>query len=150
MYTIFQNHFSKYSVSNICVYTSLKFSQNFIQHQLIRKSKVSDMSTTRERERQTKIPNYVHLAMSQFIFLTSSSPLIEMCIPSSLDPTLAPPGCHVISLFTQYTPYHLKDGAWTDEKRNAYADKGRYNDYLPLSRFSHPCVHILSKQKLPK
>ena len=51
--------------------------------------------------------------------------MIEMCIPSSLDPTLAPPGCHVISLFTQYTPHHLKDGAWTDEKRNAYADKGR-------------------------
>ena len=47
-----------------------------------------------------------------------------MCIPSSLDPTIAPSGCHVLSLFIQYTPYHLKDGKWNDEKRNAYADKG--------------------------
>lgn len=55
-----------------------------------------------------------------------------MCIPSSLDPTLAPPGCHVLSLFIQYTPYHLKDGTWTDEKRNAYADKGEYCKSLSL------------------
>ena len=60
-----------------------------------------------------------------------------MCIPSSLDPTLAPPGCHVISLFTQYTPYHLKDGTWTDEKRNAYADKGKYRK-SPCTVQNHP------------
>ncbi|CAB3977129.1 pyridine nucleotide-disulfide oxidoreductase domain-containing 2 [Paramuricea clavata] len=65
----------------------------------------------------------------------SDRPLIEMCIPSSLDPTLAPPGCHVLSLFIQYTPYHLKDGTWTDEKRNAYADKA-----LLLSLQSANCV----------
>lgn len=47
-----------------------------------------------------------------------------MCIPSSLDPTIAPSGCHVLSLFIQYTPYQLKDGKWNDEKRNTYADKG--------------------------
>ncbi|CAJ0951836.1 unnamed protein product [Ranitomeya imitator] len=34
----------------------------------------------------------------------SERPMIELCIPSSLDPTLAPPGCHVISIFSQYTP----------------------------------------------
>ena len=64
------------------------------------------------------------------VFYPPHRPLIEMCIPSSLDPTLAPPGCHVLTLFTQYTPYNLKDGAWTDEKRNAYADKSKYGDYL--------------------
>ncbi|XP_055976823.1 pyridine nucleotide-disulfide oxidoreductase domain-containing protein 2 [Sorex fumeus] len=54
----------------------------------------------------------------------SSRPMIELCIPSSLDPTLAPPGCHVISLFTQYTPYTLAGGkAWDEQERNAYADK---------------------------
>jgi phytoene dehydrogenase-like protein len=37
----------------------------------------------------------------------SQLPLIEMTIPSALDPTLAPPGCHVINLFVQYTPYAL-------------------------------------------
>ena len=53
----------------------------------------------------------------------SEQPIIEMCIPSSLDPTISPPGQHVISLFTQYTPYHLAEGTWDDAARNAYADK---------------------------
>uniref|UniRef100_A0A8C5QFC8 Pyridine nucleotide-disulfide oxidoreductase domain-containing protein 2 n=1 Tax=Leptobrachium leishanense TaxID=445787 RepID=A0A8C5QFC8_9ANUR len=53
----------------------------------------------------------------------SSRPMIELSIPSSLDPTIAPPGCHAISLFTQYTPYHLRDGQqWNEEEKNRYAD----------------------------
>ena len=36
---------------------------------------------------------------------SSCRPLIELCIASSLDPTLAPPGCHGASLFTKYTPF---------------------------------------------
>ncbi|KAM8911777.1 pyridine nucleotide-disulfide oxidoreductase domain-containing protein 2 isoform 1-T1 [Lycaon pictus] len=56
--------------------------------------------------------------------LPSHRPMIELCIPSSLDPTLAPPGCHVVSLFTQYTPYSLARGkVWNEQERNAYADK---------------------------
>ncbi|XP_066277356.1 pyridine nucleotide-disulfide oxidoreductase domain-containing protein 2-like [Branchiostoma lanceolatum] len=56
--------------------------------------------------------------------IPSRKPVIEMCIPSSLDPTIAPPGCHVVTLFTQYTPYHRKDGReWDDEARNEYADR---------------------------
>ncbi|XP_063291035.1 pyridine nucleotide-disulfide oxidoreductase domain-containing protein 2 isoform X1 [Pelobates fuscus] len=53
----------------------------------------------------------------------SSRPMIELCIPSALDPTIAPPGCHVISLFTQYTPYNLCDGRqWNEKEKNLYAD----------------------------
>ncbi|XP_060073027.1 pyridine nucleotide-disulfide oxidoreductase domain-containing protein 2-like [Ylistrum balloti] len=53
----------------------------------------------------------------------SSKPMIEMVIPTSLDPTMAPPGCHVCLLFTQYTPYHLAEGQeWDDHMRNRYAD----------------------------
>ncbi|XP_069095757.1 pyridine nucleotide-disulfide oxidoreductase domain-containing protein 2 isoform X3 [Pleurodeles waltl] len=56
--------------------------------------------------------------------IASSRPMIELCIPSVLDPTLAPRGCHVISLFTQYTPYNLAGGKeWDDQERNAYADR---------------------------
>ncbi|XP_059254299.1 pyridine nucleotide-disulfide oxidoreductase domain-containing protein 2 isoform X2 [Mustela nigripes] len=56
--------------------------------------------------------------------LPSHRPMIELCIPSALDPTLAPPGCHVISLFTQYTPYTLAGGkVWDEQERSAYADK---------------------------
>ncbi|NP_083287.2 pyridine nucleotide-disulfide oxidoreductase domain-containing protein 2 [Mus musculus] len=56
--------------------------------------------------------------------LPSQKPMIELCIPSSLDPTLAPPGCHVVSLFTQYTPYTLAGGkVWNEQEKNTYADK---------------------------
>ncbi|KAM6184609.1 pyridine nucleotide-disulfide oxidoreductase domain-containing protein 2 [Rhynchocyon petersi] len=56
--------------------------------------------------------------------LPSHRPMIELCIPSSLDPTLAPPGSHVVSLFTQYTPYALAGGrAWDQQEKEAYADK---------------------------
>uniref|UniRef100_H2Z0Q6 Pyridine nucleotide-disulfide oxidoreductase domain-containing protein 2 n=1 Tax=Ciona savignyi TaxID=51511 RepID=H2Z0Q6_CIOSA len=53
----------------------------------------------------------------------SKVPMIEMCIPSSVDPTLAPPGHHVISLFTQYTPYYLDGGRkWTDADKSQYVN----------------------------
>ncbi|XP_064319997.1 pyridine nucleotide-disulfide oxidoreductase domain-containing protein 2 isoform X2 [Phalacrocorax carbo] len=53
----------------------------------------------------------------------SSRPMIELCIPSALDPGLAPRGCHVVSLFTQYTPSVLAGGQpWDEQARNAYAD----------------------------
>uniref|UniRef100_A0A663MBI8 Pyridine nucleotide-disulfide oxidoreductase domain-containing protein 2 n=1 Tax=Athene cunicularia TaxID=194338 RepID=A0A663MBI8_ATHCN len=53
----------------------------------------------------------------------SSRPMIELCIPSVLDPELAPQGCHVVSLFTQYTPSVLAGGQpWDEQARNAYAD----------------------------
>ena len=51
-------------------------------------------------------------------------PMIEMCIPSVLDPTLAPKGNHVATIFTQYTPYTLNTGPWTEQDREAYANTG--------------------------
>lgn len=52
----------------------------------------------------------------------STRPMVEMTVPSVLDPTLAPPGCHVVSLFTQFTPYHIEGREWTDQDREAFAD----------------------------
>uniref|UniRef100_A0A914XJX4 Amine oxidase domain-containing protein n=1 Tax=Plectus sambesii TaxID=2011161 RepID=A0A914XJX4_9BILA len=51
----------------------------------------------------------------------SQMPAIEMTIPSSVDKTIAPDGCHVALLFTQYCPYTLKDGTWDEATKNAYA-----------------------------
>jgi phytoene dehydrogenase-like protein len=44
-------------------------------------------------------------------------------IPSLTDPTVAPPGKHVMSIFVQYAPYQLKEGpeAWPS-KREAFGD----------------------------
>ncbi|MEY4007230.1 MAG: hypothetical protein RLZZ467_246, partial [Gemmatimonadota bacterium] len=51
----------------------------------------------------------------------SRQPYIDIVIPSLTDPTLAPPGAHVMSCFVQYAPYQLKSGTW-DEQRDAFAD----------------------------
>jgi len=54
----------------------------------------------------------------------STRPIIEMTLPSVLDPTLAPPGCHVALLFVQYAPYSLpgKPLGWdTPGEREAFA-----------------------------
>ena len=49
-----------------------------------------------------------------------------MTIPSSLDPTLAPPDQHVVQLFTQYTPYTLAGGQeWTEELKDKYTNLGQ-------------------------
>ena len=54
----------------------------------------------------------------------SERPVIEMTLPTSLDPSLAPSGKHVASLFVQYTPYHLADGSWDDPgRKDAFADR---------------------------
>jgi phytoene dehydrogenase-like protein len=51
----------------------------------------------------------------------SQRPYIDIVIPSLTDPSVAPPGKHVMSCFVQYAPYHLKDGTW-DEQREAFGD----------------------------
>jgi len=53
----------------------------------------------------------------------SSRPYINVVIPSLLDPSVAPPGKHIISMFVQYAPYNLKEGAdaWP-QKREAFGD----------------------------
>src|SRR5688500_4485026 len=51
----------------------------------------------------------------------SRRPYMDIILPSMLDPSMAPPGKHVMSIFVQYAPYHLKDGAWT-EKREDFGD----------------------------
>jgi len=51
----------------------------------------------------------------------SRRPYIDMVIPTLTDPSVAPPGKHVLSCFVQYAPYKLKDGTW-DEQRDAFGN----------------------------
>src|SRR5436189_3276592 len=51
----------------------------------------------------------------------SRRPYIDIVIPSLTDPSVAPPGKHVMSCFVQYAPYHLKEGNW-DEKREEFGN----------------------------
>jgi phytoene dehydrogenase-like protein len=53
----------------------------------------------------------------------SRKPYIDMIIPTLVDPSMAPPGKHVISCFVQYAPYTLDPslGSW-DDNREAFGD----------------------------
>ena len=51
----------------------------------------------------------------------SRRPYMDIILPSMLDPSMAPPGKHVMSIFVQYAPYHLASGTWP-EKREALGD----------------------------
>ena len=53
----------------------------------------------------------------------SARPYVDMIIPTLVDPTMAPPGKHVISCFVQYAPYRLDPslGTW-DDQREAFGD----------------------------
>jgi phytoene dehydrogenase-like protein len=53
----------------------------------------------------------------------SQNPVVECTMPTSLDPSVAPPGKHLMSMFTQYAPYAPAGGGWTDALRNEYADR---------------------------
>ena len=51
----------------------------------------------------------------------SRRPYIDMVIPTLVDPSMAPPGKHVMSCFVQYAPYQLADsGEWDDARRDAF------------------------------
>ena len=41
-------------------------------------------------------------------------------IPSLTDPTMAPPGKHMMSVFVQYAPPKVEGREWTDEDKNGF------------------------------
>ena len=52
----------------------------------------------------------------------SRRPYLDMMIPSLVDPTMAPPGKHYMSIFVQYAPRRLANGVWDDETRAAFGN----------------------------
>ena len=71
---------------------------------------------------------------------------MDIVIPSLTDPTVAPPGKHTMSIFVQYAPYNLKEGAadWPNQ-REAFGDAviDTLSEYAPNLK-----NHILHRQVL--
>jgi phytoene dehydrogenase-like protein len=74
----------------------------------------------------------------------SERPILECTIPSVVDPTVAPPGQHLMSMFVQYAPYALREGSW-DQLREGFADRcfALLDEYAPNFRRS-----VLARQVL--
>lgn len=72
----------------------------------------------------------------------SERPMVEMCIPSVVDETLAPAGRYVCSLFVQYAPYEPL-GGW-EERKDEFVQRilSVVDEYAP--GFSSSVVHLQS------
>ncbi|MBT3585032.1 MAG: NAD(P)/FAD-dependent oxidoreductase, partial [Halobacteriovoraceae bacterium] len=76
----------------------------------------------------------------------SRRPYINIVIPSLTDPTVAPPGKHVMSCFVQYAPYDIKEGpSFWPNRREAFGETviDTIEEFAPNIR-----KHILHKQVL--
>jgi len=62
----------------------------------------------------------------------SRRPYVDIVIPSLTDPSVAPPGKHVLSCFVQYAPYKLAEGTW-DQQRERFGDNviETLSEYMP-------------------
>lgn len=81
----------------------------------------------------------------------SRAPYLEFTIPSLTDPTLAPEGKHVMSIYMQYAPYKLRDATW-DSQRTALADTvvktlSQYAPNLPERILSHQIITPLDLEE---
>jgi phytoene dehydrogenase-like protein len=50
----------------------------------------------------------------------SKQPLMELVIPTIIDPTMAPPGKHMMSIFVQYASYNMPAHGDRDQQREAF------------------------------
>jgi phytoene dehydrogenase-like protein len=81
----------------------------------------------------------------------SSRPVLECTIPSVVDPTVAPPGKHLMSIFVQYAPYALREGTW-DELREPFADRcfALLDEYAPNFTRAVIARHVLTPLDLER
>jgi phytoene dehydrogenase-like protein len=65
------------------------------------------------------------------------SPIITLQIPTVYDPTIAPSGKHIVSMWVKFQPVHLAQGSW-DEIRDTTREQliSVVNDYAPNFRRS--------------
>ena len=74
----------------------------------------------------------------------SRHPYIEITFPSLSDPSLAPAGQHVMSIYMQYAPYKLKDSDW-ESQRTALGETvvktiAQYAPNLPRTILRHQII----------
>jgi phytoene dehydrogenase-like protein len=81
----------------------------------------------------------------------SAQPILECTIPSVVDPSVAPPGKHLMSMFIQYAPYKLREGNW-DDLKDGFADRcfDVLNEYAPNFKRSVIARQVLSPLDLER
>ncbi|MEB3195967.1 MAG: NAD(P)/FAD-dependent oxidoreductase [Candidatus Sericytochromatia bacterium] len=80
----------------------------------------------------------------------SERPVVEACIPSLLDDSIAPPGQHFMSMFCQYAPYQLAEGKWDQARKDAFVESviRVAEEFAPDIRSKILHIHALSPADL--
>lgn len=80
----------------------------------------------------------------------SRHPYLEARIPTLLDPSLAPPGRHLLTIQMQYAPYHLRPGGWDAAAKDRLADLAidTLSTYAPNVRGSVLGRHVVTPKDL--
>jgi phytoene dehydrogenase-like protein len=67
----------------------------------------------------------------------------ELYFHSAYDPSVAPEGKHVMSVFAEYAPYTLASGSW-DDRREAVADEA----FAEIARFAPDIVDCVAERQV--
>jgi phytoene dehydrogenase-like protein len=75
----------------------------------------------------------------------SAAPYLDVTIPTLLDPSLAPPGKHVLSAYFQFAPFQLKRGNW-NKRRGELANSviKTLGDYSPNLASLVEAAHVIT------
>jgi len=76
---------------------------------------------------------------------------VDCVIASNADPSLAPPGKHIMTCFVQYVPYKLRTGTW-DENRDLLGDRvvKKIAEYAPNVREAIVARQVLTPLDLER
>jgi phytoene dehydrogenase-like protein len=83
----------------------------------------------------------------------STEPILEITLPSAVDPTIVPPGGHLMNVFVQFAPYKLADGRSWDDIKEDFADRclellGRYAPNVPGAVLHRQVLSPLDLERL--
>jgi phytoene dehydrogenase-like protein len=82
----------------------------------------------------------------------SREPFVEIFSQSPTDPTMAPPGKHVLSCFCQFFPYQVEGRSWDDGLREEMAERiiAKVAEYAPNIRGAVIAAQMLSPLDLER
>lgn len=98
---------------------------NFVLAEEPRFTGTSPQATPLERTFYTLVPSLEFAERCYDIAKFGEIPeelWVDCVVSSNADPSLAPPGKHILTCFVQYVPYKLCEGSW-DEKRELLGDR---------------------------
>jgi phytoene dehydrogenase-like protein len=91
--------------------------------------------------------DYIERAFDDYKYGSwSKRPFLDIVIPTTVDPTMAPPGKHFMSVFVQYAPYKLAEGPWSAESKatfekdvlNHRGERAGFRKLVSMSRPARP------------